>query len=214
MIPTVSPSTRTVVIASGNQGKLAEIRQLLAPLELDVRPQSDFTIQPVAETGDTFLENALLKARHASAIAGLPAIADDSGLEVAALGGGPGVRSSRFAGEAATDEENIEKLLKALRNLPEEERRANFTCVAVYVRSRDDPQPIVAEGRWDGSILSQRRGGGGFGYDPVFLDPVARKTAAEMNGEEKNSASHRGQAFRALSALIAESVDARQGDRT
>ena len=212
MTPTAN--TRTVVIASGNQGKLAEIRLLLAPLEFDVRPQSDFSIQPVAETGDTFLENALLKARHASAIAGHPAIGDDSGLEVDALGGAPGVRSSRFAGEGATDEENIEKLLEALHNLPEEERAARFVCVAVYVQSQDDPQPVVAAGRWDGRILSMRRGGGGFGYDPVFMDPVAGKTAAEMNGEEKNSASHRGQAFRALSALLAESVDARRGDPT
>jgi XTP/dITP diphosphohydrolase len=212
MTPTAN--TRTVVIASGNQGKLAEIRQLLAPLELDVRPQSDFSIRPVAETGDTFLENALLKARHASAIAGHPAIGDDSGLEVDALGGAPGVRSSRFAGDGATDEENIEKLLEALHDLPEGARNARFVCVAAYVRSQDDPQPVVAEGRWDGRILSMRRGGGGFGYDPVFLDPVARKTAAEMNGEEKNSASHRGQAFRALSTLIAEIVDTRPGDRT
>lgn len=205
---TATANIRTVVIASGNQGKLAEIRQLLAPLALDVRPQSDFSIQPVAETGETFLENALLKARHASAIAGHPAIGDDSGLEVAALGGAPGVRSSRFAGEGATDEENIKKLLEALHNLPEEQRTASFVCVAVYVRSPDDSRPLVAEGRWGGCILPTRRGGGGFGYDPVFLDPDAGKTAAEMNGEEKNSASHRGQAFRALSALLAETVDA------
>lgn len=207
-------STRPVVIASANHGKLAEIRQLLAPLALDVRPQSDFSIQPAAETGDTFLENALLKARHAAAIAGHPAIGDDSGLEVAALGGAPGVRSSRFAGECATDDGNIDKLLQALHDLPEDERNANFVCVAVYVRSPDDPQPLIAEGRWEGRILSARRGGGGFGYDPVFLDPLVGKTAAEMNAEEKNSASHRGQAFRALSALIAEALDPRQESRT
>jgi XTP/dITP diphosphohydrolase len=209
MKPPATSSTPTVVIATGNQGKLAEIRRLLAPLELELRAQSDFSIHPADETGDSFLENALIKARHASSIAGLPAIGDDSGLEVAALGGGPGVRSSRFAGEVATDEENINKLLEALQDLPAAERNANFTCVAVYVRSPYDPQPLVAEGAWHGRILSQRRGGGGFGYDAVFLDPVADKTAAEMNAEEKNSSSHRGQAFRALCALISGSVDSR-----
>ncbi|HLU07143.1 MAG TPA: RdgB/HAM1 family non-canonical purine NTP pyrophosphatase [Woeseiaceae bacterium] len=205
---------RTVVIASGNRGKLAEIRRLMAPLELDVRPQSDYSVTPAAETGETFTENALLKARHASAIAGLPAIGDDSGLEVAALGGGPGVRSSRFAGETATDEENIDKLLEALRNLPLKERSANFRCVAVYVESPDDPQPLVAAGVWDGRIIDRRRGAGGFGYDPVFLDPVSNKTAAEMTGDEKNAASHRGQAFRALSALIADALKTRGEVRT
>lgn len=206
MAATGKPGTRPIVIASTNPGKLWEIRQLLAPLELDVRPQSDFGIGAVPETGDTFTANALIKARHASAIAGLPAIGDDSGLEVAALGGGPGVRSARFAGEKATDEQNMDKLLEALGELPEAQRTANFRCVAVYVTSPDDPRPLIAEGRWDGLILSQRRGAGGFGYDPVFLDPVAGKTAAEMNSDQKNAASHRGQAFRALSTLIADAV--------
>lgn len=203
MAPTGNPDARVVVVASGNRGKLAEIRQLLAPLKLDVRPQSNWSVPSVPETGATFTENALLKARHASAVTGLPAIGDDSGLEVAALGGGPGVRSARYAGDAATDEENIDKLLQALDGLPEEERKANFRCVAVYVASPDDRQPLMAEGVWDGCILAERRGDGGFGYDPVFFDPVSGKTAAEMSGEEKNAASHRGRAFRALSALVA-----------
>ena len=202
------------MIASGNRGKLAEIARLLAPLDLHVRPQSDWSIPPVAETGETFKENALIKARHASAIAGIPAIGDDSGLEVAALGGRPGVRSSRFAGETATDEENIDKLLEALRDLPEKDRNANFRCVAVYVESADDPQPLVAEGAWNGRIIDRRRGNGGFGYDPVFLDPDSDRTAAEMSGDEKNAASHRGQAFRMLSALIADAMKVRGEVRT
>ena len=210
MASTGNSGARTVVIASGNPGKVAEIRQLLASLPLDVRPQSEFGIAAVAETGDTFRENALIKARHASAVAGLPAIGDDSGLEVAVLGGDPGVRSSRFAGEAATDEENMDKLLEVLSDAPEEGRNANFRCVAVYVESADDSAPLIAEGVWNGRILPERRGGGGFGYDPVFLDPVAGKTAAEMNGDEKNAASHRGQAFRALSMLLADLVKARK----
>lgn len=214
MAPTGTLKERAVVIASGNRGKLAEIGQLLAPLDLHVRPQSDWSIPPVAETGETFTDNALIKARHASAIAGLPAIGDDSGLEVAALGGRPGVRSSRFAGETATDEENIDKLLEALGDLPEQERNANFRCVAVYVESPDDPQPLVAEGIWNGRILATRRGSGGFGYDPVFLDPQSDRTAAELSGDEKNAASHRGYAFRALSALIADATKVRGKVRT
>lgn len=195
---------RSVLIASANAGKLAEIRALLAGLNIEVRPQSELGIQGADETGDTFRENALIKARHAAALAGQPAIADDSGLEVAALGGSPGVRSARFAGANATDEENIAKLLHALRDTPERERYANFRCVAVYLEAPDDPAPLVAEGVWNGSIAAERRGRGGFGYDPVFFDPVAGKTAAEMNSDEKNRASHRGAAFRALSVLLAE----------
>ena len=192
----------TVVVASDNRGKLAEIRQLLAPLELEVRPQSEYGVTGAPETGSTFRENALLKARHASAATGLPSIADDSGLEVAALGGRPGVRSARFAGEFATNEENIDRLLAELRELPETRRMANFRCVAVYVETPDDPAPLIAEGAWRGRILDGRSGRGGFGYDPVFFDPVLGKTAAEMNSDEKNLVSHRGRAFRDLSQLI------------
>jgi len=198
----VAAGNPTVVVASDNRGKLAEIRQLLAALALEVRPQSEFGITGALETGSTFRENALLKARHASAGAGLPAIADDSGLEVVALGGRPGVRSARFAGEFATDEENIDRLLAELRELPETRRDAKFRCVAVYVETPDDPAPLIAEGAWHGRILDGRSGRGGFGYDPVFFDPALGKTAAEMNGDEKNSVSHRSQAFRELSLLF------------
>ena len=192
----------TVVVASDNPGKLAEIRQLLADLDLEVRAQSEFGLIGAPETGSTFLENALLKARHASEGTGMPSIADDSGLEVATLGGLPGVRSARFAGESATDDENIDRLLAELREVPEARRAANFRCVAVYLESPDDPAPLIAEGAWHGRILEERRGRGGFGYDPVFFDPDLGKAAAEMNGDEKNSVSHRGRAFRELSLLL------------
>jgi XTP/dITP diphosphohydrolase len=198
----VAAGNPIVVVASDNRGKVAEIGQLLAALELELRPQSEFGVTGSPETGSTFRENALLKARHASAATGLPSIADDSGLEVAALGGRPGIRSARFAGESATNDENIDRLLAELRDLPETGRIANFRCVAVYVKGPDDVAPLIAEGAWHGRILDLRRGGGGFGYDPVFFDPVLGKTAAEMNSDEKNSVSHRGQAFRDLSQLI------------
>jgi XTP/dITP diphosphohydrolase len=198
----VTADKSTVVVASDNPGKLAEIRQLLAELDLEVRTQSEFGISGAPETGSTFLENALQKARHASEGAGMPAIADDSGLEVATLGGLPGVRSARFAGESATDDENIDRLLSELREVPEAHRTANFRCVAVYVESPDDPAPLIAEGAWHGRILKERRGRGGFGYDPIFFDPDLGKAAAEMHGDEKNSVSHRGRAFRELSLLL------------
>jgi XTP/dITP diphosphohydrolase len=207
----VTPGIRTIVVASDNRGKLAEIRQLLADLELELRPQSDFGIAGAAETGATFLENALRKARHASAGAGLPAIADDSGLEVSVLHGRPGVRSARFAGETATDVENIDTLLADLGKVPEQKRGASFRCVAVYIDGPDDETPLFAEGVWRGRILTVRRGSGGFGYDPVFLDPDSGKTAAELNAEEKNRISHRGQAFRALAGLIMDRLGRRQG---
>jgi XTP/dITP diphosphohydrolase len=198
----VAAGNSTVVVASDNRGKLVEIRQLLAALDLEVRAQSEFGITAARETASTFRENALLKARHAAVGTGLPSIADDSGLEVAALGGRPGVRSARFAGEFATDEENIDRLLAELRGLPETGRSANFRCVAVYLDTADDPAPLIAEGTWHGRILEVRSGRGGFGYDPVFFDPILKKTAAEMTSDEKNSVSHRGQALRELSLLI------------
>lgn len=193
-----------IVIASGNRGKLAEIRELLSSLDLEVVPQSEFGIEPAPETGSTFRANALIKAFHAAECAGLPAIADDSGLEVAALGGRPGVHSARFAGSSATDEQNVRKLLDELAGARPERRGARFRCVAVYVGSRGDARPLIAEGAWNGQILEARRGGGGFGYDPVFYDPEAGKAAAEMSSEEKNRVSHRGQAFRVLAGLLAE----------
>jgi XTP/dITP diphosphohydrolase len=205
----MTAAARKIVIASDNRGKIGEIRQLLASLEVEVVPQSGFGIRSAAETGSTFEENALIKAFHASAGAGLPAIADDSGLEVAALEGRPGVRSARFAGESATDGENIDKLLSDLAGASGPGRDARFRCIAVYVGSSRETEPLIAEGIWNGRILEARRGSGGFGYDPVFFDTESGKTAAEMQGEEKNRISHRGQAFRSLCLLLAE----RQGQR-
>lgn len=200
----MNQGNRRLVIASNNRGKLAEIRQLLDGLDFEVLPQSGFGIEGAEETGATFLENALLKARHAAAGAGLPAVGDDSGLEVAALDDRPGVRSARFAGPSATDDENIARLLGELEGVPEANRHARFRCVAVYVASTDDDAPLVAEASWPGQILERPRGTGGFGYDPVFFVPGLGKTVAEMTADEKNLVSHRGQAFRQLAVLIAE----------
>lgn len=208
---THNSSTRKVVVASDNRGKLAEIRQLLAGLDIEAVPQAECGVAAAAETGTTFRENALQKARHASAGTGLPAIADDSGLAVAALDGRPGVYSARFAGQAATDEQNVDKLLAELQEVNDAHRDASFHCVAVYVDAADDPAPLIAEGAWKGRILKARRGHGGFGYDPVFYDPVRRKAAAELGAAEKNRVSHRGQAFRELSGLIADRIRSRAG---
>jgi len=190
-----------IVFASGNRGKLAEVARLLAAYGVDVVPQSELGVTDAEETGTTFVENSLIKSRHAAAVTGLPAIADDSGLAVDALGGAPGVYSARYAGPDATDASNIDKLLAALEGVPEAERGAAFHCVASYV----DPGAgdyVLGEGRWDGRILTARRGAGGFGYDPVFFDPAVGKTAAEFEPDEKNAASHRGKALRALIAAL------------
>lgn len=192
-----------VVAATGNRGKLEEIRRLFAGLDFVLTAQSELGIDSPAETGASFAENALIKARHAASLAGLPAIADDSGLAVAALDGRPGIRSARYAGRQATDAGNIAKLLRELDGLTGDERSASFHCVAVFVASKEDPEPLVAEGVWPGRILEHPRGQGGFGYDPVFYDPAAGKAAAEMTAEEKNAASHRGRAFRRLAELLA-----------
>lgn len=189
-----------VVLATGNKGKLAEIRQLLHGHNFDVVPQSEFDFLPAEETGSTFLENALLKARRAASETGLISIADDSGLVVDALDGEPGVFSARYAGEDASDEQNVEKLLRALHGV--EERGASFRCVAVVVFPDEGREPLVGEGEWRGAISTSRRGDGGFGYDPVFFDLELGKCAAEMNSEEKNSRSHRGGAFRQLVGLL------------
>lgn len=199
-----------VVVATGNRGKLQEIRRLLAGLDLALSPQSAFAIGSPEETGASFLENALIKARHASAVAGLPAIADDSGLAVAALQGRPGIHSARYAAPQATDAGNIEKLLRELEGLSGDERSASFHCVAVFVAAPDDPAPLVAEGVWPGRILESPRGRGGFGYDPVFYDPVMARSAAEMSATEKNGVSHRGRAFRRLAELLAARGAARR----
>jgi XTP/dITP diphosphohydrolase len=187
---------KTLVIASGNAGKLREFNQLLAPLGIDVRPQAEFNVPEAEEPHITFVENALAKARHASRITGLPALADDSGICVDALGGAPGVFSARFAGEPRSDARNNEKLLADMQG--QTNRAAHYYCVLVLVRHADDPQPIIAEGAWHGEILTAPRGEGGFGYDPLVLEPSQGKTVAELPHDIKNRISHRGKAMAAL----------------
>ena len=190
-----------VVLASGNPGKLRELDALLSPYGLTLAPQGDFGIEPVPETGTTFLENALLKARHAARLTGLAALADDSGIEVDALQGRPGVHSARFAGGNASDEDNLRKLLAELAGVPEGRRQARYRCVIALVRRFDDPAPIIARGTWEGRIALGPRGTGGFGYDPIFLpEESASRTAAELDPAEKNAQSHRGQALRVLAS--------------
>lgn len=187
---------RRLVLASGNAGKLREFRALLAPLAVEVVAQSELGIGAAEEPHPTFIENALAKARHASAASGLPALADDSGLSCAALDGQPGVRSARFAGEGASDAANNAELLRRLEGVAD--RRGHYTCVLVALRRRDDPEPVIAEGFWDGQIVAPARGNGGFGYDPHFLLPALGKTAAELDPAHKNAISHRGLAMAAL----------------
>lgn len=189
-----------LVIASNNQGKLREIGELLAPLAIDVVPQSAFNIGEADEPHITFVENALAKARHASRCSGLPALADDSGICVSALGGAPGVNSARYAGEPRSDERNNLKLIEALKN--QMDRRAYYYCVIVLVRHADDPQPVIADGSWHGEIIDSPRGTGGFGYDPYFYLPELGKTSAELTAEQKNKISHRGQALAKLVELL------------
>jgi XTP/dITP diphosphohydrolase len=189
-----------VVIASNNPGKLREFAQLLEPLGIEALPQSAFSIPEADEPHQTFIENALAKARHASRISGLPALADDSGICVPALEGAPGVFSARFAGEPKSDERNNQRLLAALRN--HADRSAYYYCVLVLVRSPDDPRPLVADGSWHGHVVMEPRGKGGFGYDPYFYLPDFKCTAAELEGAQKNRISHRGQALAALIAKV------------
>jgi XTP/dITP diphosphohydrolase len=194
-----------LVLASGNPGKLREIEALLAPLAIEVIPQTQLGITEAEEPHETFLENALAKARHASRAAGLPALADDSGLTVPALGGAPGVHSAYYAGREgdreARDRRNNEKLLRNLKD----ERRAYYTCVMVLVKDAQDPEPLVAEGVWHGEIARAPRGANGFGYDPLFYIPTLKKTAAELDAAHKNRISHRGLALQKLVALLNES---------
>lgn len=182
-----------LIIASNNSGKLREIGELLAPLTIEVIPQSQFAVGEVDEPHPTFVENALIKARHASRCAGLPALADDSGICVSALGGSPGVNSARYAGEPRSDERNNQKLISALKD--QTDRRAYYYCVIVLLRHAEDPQPIIVDGAWHGEIVDQPRGAGGFGYDPYFWVPEFGKTSAELTSEQKNRLSHRGQAL-------------------
>jgi XTP/dITP diphosphohydrolase len=191
-----------IVLASGNAGKLRELAAILAPLGHELVPQSSLGIETPPETGTTFVANALLKARFAAAKSGLPALADDSGIEVDALGGRPGVRSARFAGEHASDRENLEKMLAELQGVAAGRRAARYQCVIVLARSADDVAPLIAQGTWEGRILDAPRGTGGFGYDPIFQPAGMTVTAAEMTPVEKNARSHRGQALRALSAQL------------
>ncbi len=191
----------TIVMASGNPGKTTEIAALLAHLDVRVVPQSEFGVSAAAETGSTFEENAVIKAQHAAAATGLPAIADDSGLCVDMLDGRPGVRSARYAGEDASDDSNIDKLLAELDGVRDHDRNAEFQCVACFVYS-EDAEPLLATGSWRGRILRARSGNGGFGYDPVFFDPELGKSAAELTADEKNASSHRGKALRALADLL------------
>ena len=190
------------VLASANLGKLRELAALLAPSGLELLSQTALGIDSVAETGSTFLENALIKARHAAAAAQLPALADDSGIEVDALGGRPGVLSARFAGEGASDATNLAHLLGELAGVPEARRTARYQCVVVWVRTADDPAPLTGTGTWEGRIALTPRGSGGFGYDPAFVPTGGRRTAAELSAEEKNRVSHRARALRALVAAL------------
>ena len=196
---------KKLVVASGNPGKLREFRQMLAPLGFEIVPQSQLGIPEADEPHETFVENALAKARHASRLAGMPAFADDSGICVAALGGEPGVHSARYAGGAtderdAQDERNNRKLLAALED--RSERSAHYYCVIVMVRHAADPEPLIAEGRWHGEVIAEPRGSNGFGYDPYFYLRALGKTAAELEPDEKNGVSHRGQALRQLVARL------------
>jgi XTP/dITP diphosphohydrolase len=190
------------VLASGNAGKVREFAALLAARGIEVIPQSAFGIVAAEETGTTFLDNALLKARHAAAGSGLPALADDSGIEVDALGGRPGVWSARYAGAQASDTDNLALLLQQLTGVPDAQRSARYRCVLVWVRDAADPDPVIASGVWQGRVLTEARGTGGFGYDPVFQPEGFTITAAEMPAAQKNQLSHRAQALRALLAAL------------
>lgn len=210
----MNPSIENLVVASGNPGKLAEFQQLLGPLGLQVQPQSDFGVSDVEETGLTFVENALLKARAAARASGLPALADDSGLAVDALAGAPGIYSARYAGDAnsgeSRDSANNAKLLEALKEVPEGERTARYWCVLVYLRHADDPVPLIVQCDWPGDILAYPRGEGGFGYDPLFWVPERGMSVAELSAEEKNRLSHRGRALQALVAQLRASEQPRR----
>jgi XTP/dITP diphosphohydrolase len=195
---------RRVVLATGNPGKLKEMRDILAGHGLEVVAQSDLGIAPPVEDGDTFITNARLKARHAAALSGLPAIADDSGLEVDALGGQPGLHTARYAGPDADEHANNDKLLAELAGIPAARRGARYRCAMVFLRNAADPAPIVAEASWEGRIGFERRGTGGFGYDPLFIVAGGSHTVAEMPAAEKNRVSHRGQALIALAAKMQE----------
>jgi XTP/dITP diphosphohydrolase len=186
------------VLASGNPGKVREINEILSGLGIEVIPQSEFNVPEIEETGLTFVENAILKARNAAEHTGLPAIADDSGIEVDALQGAPGIYSARYAGVGASDQENLQKLLAAIRDVPEQQRTARFQCLMVFMQHAGDPTPVICQGTWEGRILEQPSGMNGFGYDPVFWVPEHGCSSAQLTAEQKNSLSHRGKALQQL----------------
>ena len=198
MIQEASTRSNQIVLASGNAGKLREIAQLLEGLNLEILPQSEFNVPEIEETGLTFVDNAILKARNAAHYTGLPAIADDSGIAVEVLRGRPGIYSARFAGVGASDEENLEKLIRMITPFPDEERTARFICSMVYIRHEEDHVPVIAEGVWEGQLLIDPKGQNGFGYDPIFYVSSQQCTSAELPPEIKNKLSHRGQALRKL----------------
>jgi len=194
--------SKTVVLASGNPGKVREINQMLAGLGLAIAPQSEFNVPEAEETGLTFVENALLKARNATRHARVPAIADDSGIEVDCLNGAPGIYSARYAGVGASDDQNLRLLLANLKDVPEAQRTARFQCLLVYLRHESDPTPVICQGTWEGRILLEPRGTNGFGYDPIFFVPSHNCASAELAPEVKNSLSHRGQALKLLVSAL------------
>jgi len=193
-----------IVFASGNTGKVREVGQLLEGLSIDVIPQSEFNVPEIEETGLTFIENAILKARNAAEHTGLPAIADDSGIAVDVLQGCPGIYSARFAGDGASDEDNLVKLIDMIKPFPEEQRTARFICSMVYLIHEDDPAPIIAQGVWEGHLLIEPKGTNGFGYDPIFYVSSQQSTSAELSPEIKNKLSHRGQALKQLLGKLYE----------
>lgn len=194
----------TIVLATGNQGKVNELARLLAAQNIEIKPQSEFNVSDAAETGTTFVENAIIKARHAAKSTGLAAIADDSGLEVDALNGAPGVYSARYAGENASDDDNTNKLLNALVDVADDQRFARFHCVLVYMRHENDPTPLICHGVWEGSITREKIGQQGFGYDPVFWQADHKMTSAQLPRDLKNQLSHRGQALEKLIPQLLE----------
>ena len=196
--------SQQIVLASGNKGKIAEIQAILSQQAIEVLPQSRFDVPEADETGSTFIENAIIKARHAAKISGLPAIADDSGIEVDALNGKPGVYSARYAGLPPDDKQNTLKLLQALESIPAEKRSARFHCVMVFMAHADDPSPLIAHGVWEGCIADQASGKNGFGYDPVFYVPDYQCMSAELDSSVKNNISHRAQALNQLLPQISE----------
>jgi XTP/dITP diphosphohydrolase len=197
--------TQKIILASNNPGKIREIQSLLLELGIEIVPQGLFIKEEAEETGLTFLENALIKARHAAQLSGMPAIADDSGLEADAIFGAPGVYSARYAGPTASDEDNNAKLLKEMANVEDDKRTARFRCVMVYVSHARDDNPLIAEASWEGRILRETRGNNGFGYDPLFFVPEQGCASAELPPEVKNRLSHRGQALRVLVNSLAKS---------